>query len=260
MAADVGRVTVERVSTHVALVVLERPAARNAIDPAMATALEAAADTLEADPKVRAVVLTGAGDKAFSAGADLATVAAGRDLELLRPRGGYLGLAAYPRRKPWIAAVRGVAAGGGLELALSCDLIVAGESARLGLPEVSRGTIAGACGVWRLPQRVPQALALEWLLTGELIVARRAFEAGLVNQLVADEAVRDTALALAARIAQNAPQAVRETLAVARAAASMAEPQARAMTEAACERLRLSPDGREGAQAFLEKRAPIWAD
>lgn len=260
MAAAAGSITLERVAAHVALVVIDRAAARNAIDPAMAAALEAAADTLEADREVRVVVLTGAGDKAFSAGADLATIAAGRDQELLRPRGGYLGLAAYPRRKPWIAAVRGVAAGGGLELALSCDLIVAGESARLGLPETSRGTIAGACGVWRLPQRVPQAIALEWLLTGELVGARRAYDAGLINQLVADDAVVEAALALAARIAANSPQAVRETLAIARDAARLAEPQARAITEAACERLRQSPDNREGALAFLEKRAPRWAD
>lgn len=258
--ADTGNITVERMGPHVALVVLDRPSARNAITPEMAAALETAADALEADAAVRVVVLSGAGDKAFSAGADLATIAAGRDRELLRPRGGYLGLAAYPRRKPWIAAVRGVAAGGGLELALSCDLIVAGENARLGLPETSRGTIAGACGVWRLPQRVPQAIALEWLLTGELIAARRAFEAGLINELVADDAVVEAALGLATRIARNSPQAVRETLAIAREAARRSEPELRAITEAACERLRLSPDNREGALAFLEKRAPRWAD
>lgn len=258
--AEPGKIHVRREQAHVACVVIDRVAARNAIDPEMAAALEAAADELEADAAIRVVVLTGAGDKAFSAGADLVTVAAGRDRELLRPRGGYLGLASYPRRKPWIAAVRGVAAGGGLELALSCDLIVAGEGARLGLPEVSRGTIAGACGVYRLPQRVPQAIALEWLLTGELIGARRAYEAGLVNRVIADDAVLDEALALAARIAQNSPAAVRETLAIGRIAARSEDTHAQAITEAACERLRLSPDNREGALAFMEKRAPRWAD
>jgi enoyl-CoA hydratase/carnithine racemase len=166
-----GDVRVQREPGHVACVILDRPAARNAITPKMAQALEAAADELEQDPLIRVVVLTGAGAQAFSAGADLATVAAGRDQELLRPRGGYLGLASYPRRKPWIAAVRGVAAGGGLELALSCDMIVAGVTAHLGLPETRRGTLAGACGVYRLPQRVPQAIALEWLLTGDLVPA-----------------------------------------------------------------------------------------
>jgi enoyl-CoA hydratase/carnithine racemase len=255
-----GTIEVTREREYVALVRIDRPHARNAITPEMAAALEAAADALEADAAVRVVVLSGAGDKAFSAGADLATLAAGRDQELLRPRGGYLGLTTYPRRKPWIAAVRGVGAGRGLELALSCDLIVAGDNARLGLPETSRGTIAGACGVWRLPQRVPQAIALEWLLTGELIAARRAFEAGLVNQLVADAAVLDAALALATRIAGNSPQAVRETLAIARDAVRQPEAELRAITEAACERLRQSPDNREGALAFLEKRAPRWAD
>ncbi|MGH8447276.1 MAG: enoyl-CoA hydratase/isomerase family protein [Solimonas sp.] len=261
MAADTGgRVEILREREYVARVVLDRVAARNAINPEMAAALEAAADALEGDASVRVIVLSGAGDKAFSAGADLATLAAGRDGELLRPRGGYLGLTAYPRRKPWIAAVRGVAAGGGLELALSCDLIVAGDSARLGLPEVSRGTIAGACGVWRLPRQVPQAIALEWLLTGELVPAPRAAAAGLVNQVVADAEVIEAALALAQRIAANAPLAVRETLAIARAAQRLPDADARALTEAACERLRAWPDTREGAQAFLEKRAPRWAD
>lgn len=255
-----GQIHVHRPQDHVACVIIDRPAARNAIDPPMAEAIEAAAVELESDGRVRAVVITGAGDKAFCAGADLATVAAGRDRELLRPRGGYLGLTAFPRRKPWIAAVCGVAAGGGLELALSCDLIVAGESARLGLPEVRRGTIAGACGVWRLPQRVPAAIANEWLLTGALVPAGRAHEAGLVNRVVADEQVLDEALSLAAAIAANSPAAVRESLQIARLAPRLGEAEARDRTEAACERLRDWPDAREGAQAFLEKRAPRWRD
>ncbi len=255
-----GDVRVQREPGHVACVILDRPAARNAITPKMAQALEAAADELEQDPSIRVVVLTGAGAQAFSAGADLATVAAGRDQELLRPRGGYLGLASYPRRKPWIAAVRGVAAGGGLELALSCDMIVAGVTARLGLPETRRGTLAGACGVYRLPQRVPQAIALEWLLTGDLVPAERAHAVGLVNHLVDDEQVLAAALSLATRIAANSPQAVRESLAVARVAARLDDVAAQALTEAACARMRLSPDGREGALAFLEKREPNWCD
>lgn len=180
------------------------------------------------------------------------------DQELLRPRGGYLGLTAYPRRKPWIAAIRGVAAGGGLELALSCDLIVAGNTARLGLPEVRRGTIAGACGVYRLPQRVPQAIALEWLLTGDLVPAARAHAVGLINQLAEDAQVVEQALALAARIAANSPQAVRESLAIARVASRMEDTLAQSLTEAACVRMRASPDGREGALAFLEKREAVW--
>lgn len=259
MAAEPGRVHIERIGEHVAHVVMDRAAARNAIDVDLAIALEGAADTLEADAAIRVVVLSGAGDKAFSAGADLATIAAGRDRELLRPRGGYLGLTSYPRRKPWIAAIRGVAAGGGLELALSCDLIIAGDNARLGLPEVSRGTLAGAGGVFRLPMRVPQSIALEWLLTGELVGARRAYEAGLLNRVVADADVIAEALALAARIAANSPMAVRESLAIARAAPQLQEDHARKLTEAASQRLRESPDNREGALAFLEKRPPRWA-
>jgi len=258
MSVGAGSVRIEREQAFVACVIIDRPAVRNAIDPDTAAALEAAADSLEADPSVRAVVLTGAGEKAFSAGADLATVAAGRDRELLRPRGGYLGLTAYPRRKPWIAAIRGVAAGGGLELALSCDMIVAGVGARLGLPEVKRGTLAGACGVWRLPRRVPAAIANEWLLTGALIAAPRAHAAGLVNHVVPDEDVLREAMALAASIAANSPAAVRESLAIARQAAQLDDEAARELTEAASERLRAGPDAHEGAMAFLEKRAPRW--
>jgi enoyl-CoA hydratase len=131
---------------------------------------------------------------------------------------------------------------------------------RLGLPEVSRGTIAGSCGVFRMPSRVPHSIALEWLLTGELVSAPRAYEAGLLNRVVPDAQVIAEALALAARIAHNSPLAVRETLAIARAATRMDEADARVVTEAASQRLRESPDNREGALAFLEKRAPRWAD
>jgi len=255
-----GSVAILRERPHLACIVIDRPAARNAIDPAMAEALEAAAEVVESDTDIRAVVLTGAGGLAFSAGADLATLSAGRSDELLRPRGGYLGLSSFPRRKPWIAAIRGVAAGGGLELALSCDLIVAGETARLGLPETSRGTIAGACGVYRLPKRVPRAIAIEWLATADLIGARRCYEVGLVNRLVPDEQVIEEAYALAGRIARNSPVAVRESLAIARIAAEISEEEARALTDAAVSRVNASPDNREGPAAFLEKRMPRWSE
>lgn len=262
MSADSpsGRVMVSYPREHVGCVTIYRPEARNAINPAMAEQIEAAAERLESERGIRAIVLTGSGTKAFSAGADLATVAAGEDRALLRSRGGYLGFTAFPKTKPWIAAVRGVAAGGGMELALACDLIVAAYSARFGLPETSRGTIAGACGVYRLPQRVPQAVALEWMLTGELVPAQRAYEVGLVNRLAEDEALLDAAFDLAARIAGNSPLAVRETLAIARDAARMSDEAARRTTEAANERLRNAPDVREGATAFMEKRAPRWPD
>lgn len=255
-----GRIHVRRPLPHIAEIEIDRPDARNAIDPEMAAALEAAADQVEQDASVRVVILCAAGEQAFSAGADLAALAAGQGQALLRPRGGYLGLAAYPRQKPWIAAVRGVAAGGGLELALSCDFIVAGRGARLGLPETSRGTLAGACGVYRLPQRIPPAIALEWLATAELVPAARAYEVGLVNRLVDDADVGEAARTMAVRIAGNSPLAVRESLAIARIAPRLDDAAAQALTAAAVERLEQGPDTREGAQAFLEKRAPRWAD
>jgi enoyl-CoA hydratase len=249
----------ERLPGHVALVTLNRPEARNAINPATARALDAIVANTESDADIRAVVLTGAGRGVFCAGADLKEVAAGRGLDLFTARGGFAGFVFSERSKPWIAAVNGKALAGGCELALACELVVASDDAAFGLPEVSRGLIAAAGGLYRLPMALPRNLALELIMTAEPLEARRAFGHGLVNRLVPAEQVVDEALALARRIAGNAPLAVRESLRIARQAGQQPESELRALSQAARDRIAASEDYREGPRAFIEKRAPHWS-
>ena len=253
-------VTVERLPGHVALVTIDRPEARNAVNGDVASGLEAAVDATEADDDIRAVVLTGAGREAFCAGADLKEVSAGRGSALRTERGGFAGFVYRERSKPWIAAVNGKALAGGTELVLACDLVVAVRQAAFGLPEVLRGLIAAAGGLYRLPRAIPPNIALELILTAGQLDAERAHGFGLVNRLVADvEGLREAALALAAEIARNAPVAVRQSLRVAREANSgLDEAALRALTRDAFERVAASEDFKEGPRAFIEKRAPRW--
>lgn len=254
-------VTVERLPGHVALVTIDRPEARNAVNGDVATGLEAAVDATEADDDIRAVVLTGAGREAFCAGADLKEVSAGRGSALRTERGGFAGFVFRERSKPWIAAVNGKALAGGTELVLACDLVVAVWQAAFGLPEVLRGLIAAAGGLYRLPRAIPPNIALELILTAGQLDAERAHGFGLVNRLVADvDGLREAALALAAEIARNAPVAVRQSLRVAREANSgLDEAALRALTRDAFERVAASEDFKEGPRAFIEKRAPLWS-
>lgn len=254
-------VTVERLPGHVALVTIDRPEARNAVNGDVASGLEAAVDATEADDDIRAVVLTGAGREAFCAGADLKEVSAGRGSALRTERGGFAGFVYRERSKPWIAAVNGKALAGGTELVLACDLVVAVRQAAFGLPEVLRGLIAAAGGLYRLPRAIPPNIALELILTAGQLDAERAHGFGLVNRLVADvEGLREAALALAAEIARNGPVAVRQSLRVAREANSgLDEAALRALTRDAFERVAASEDFKEGPRAFIEKRAPRWS-
>ena len=248
----------QRLPDHVALVTLNRPAARNAVNGAVAQALDAIVASTEADPEVWAVVLTGAGSLAFSAGADLQDVSAGRGDALWTERGGFGGFVFAERRKPWIAAVNGPALAGGCELALACDLIVAVPGASFGLPEVKRALAALAGGLFRLPRALPQRIALEMIATGEPISAERAHALGMVNHLAPADGLLDAALALAGRITVNAPVAVRESLAVARRALDLDDAALRALSEQAGLAVRRSEDFKEGPRAFVEKRAPRW--
>ncbi len=248
----------EVVEPHIALVTINRPEARNAINGAVAEGLEAAVDRSEADPDIWAVILTGAGPHAFCAGADLKEVSAGNGAALATERGGFAGLARASRTKLWIAAAQGHALAGGLELLLSCDLAVAAEGATLGLPEVKRSLVAGAGGVFRLPRAIPKAIALQMIATGEPISAARAAHFGLVNAVVPAAEVREAALDLARRVVVNAPIAVRESLAVARLAAEMPEAALWEVSKAASTRTRATEDFKEGPRAFVEKRAPKW--
>ena len=253
-------VTVERLPGHVALVTIDRPEARNAVNGVVASGLEAAVDATEADDDIRAVVLTGAGREAFCAGADLKEVSAGRGSALRTERGGFAGFVYRERSKPWIAAVNGKALAGGTELVLACDLVVAVRQAAFGLPEVLRGLIAAAGGLYRLPRAIPPNNALELVLTAGQLDAERAHGFGLVNRLVDEvDGLREAALALAAEIARNGPVAVRQSLRVAREANSgLDEAALRALTRDAFERVAASEDFKEGPRAFIEKRAPRW--
>lgn len=241
-----------------ATITLERPGRRNAIDAAMAAALRAALARLEADEDALVGILTGSGDRAFCAGMDLSAFAAGEGPAILAGPGGFAGFTHCERTKPIVAAVNGAALAGGCELVLSCDLVVAAENATFGLPEVKRGLFAASGGVLRLPRMISRARALELLLTGEVIDAPTAHAWGLINRVVPLEHLMGAARDLAGRICANAPLAVRETLALARAAFALPEGQLQARNEAAWARIAASDDAREGPRAFAEKRPPSW--
>ena len=241
----------------VALITLDRPARRNAIDAAAAAGLAAALARFEADPDLRVAVLCGAGP-VFCAGMDLAAFGAGQVEEVLFGAGGFGGLTEAPRTKPLIAAVHGAALAGGFELALACDMIVAEEGSRFGLPEVIRGLVAGAGGALRLASIIPPARAREILLTGRMIDTAEAWELGLIARRASVGVGVETALALAREIAANAPLAVTESLRLSRIneAAQMAAlwpENARSLRA-----ILASDDAQEGARAFLERRPPEW--
>jgi enoyl-CoA hydratase len=248
----------EVVDGSIAVVTLNRPQKRNAVDAAMARALADAVRRTEQDPGVRVVILTSSSDQAFCAGADLAATAAGVGSGASLPEGGFAGLVYASHRKPWIAAVRGFAVAGGLEICLACDMIVASSDARFALPEARRGLIAGAGGLVRLPRLLPRQVALEMIATGDPIDAPRAHALGLVNRVVPSEQVLDAALAIARSVVACAPIAVQEGLALARRAAELGDAAGRSATDEAVARVRLSEDFKEGPRAFLEKRAPVW--
>lgn len=258
MSTPAAPVEVARIAPHVVLVTLCRPEARNAISPAIAREMERIVQETEADDDVRAVVLTGRGGVAFCAGADLREVAAGRLGELGTAAGGFAGFVQAQRRKPWIAAVDGLALAGGCEIALACDMIIASEDAAFGLPEVTRGLIAGAGGVFRLPRALPRAIALELIATGGRLSAARALAFGLVNAVVPKDRTIAEAIALAVTISGNAPVAVRESLVIARQAHDLDEATLARLSDETQARVMLTEDFREGPRAFIEKRPPRW--
>ncbi len=246
------------VSDHIATMVINRPEQRNAIDSSTARAMRSAMDRFEADAEAWVGILTGAGDRAFSAGMDLKAFAAGQGPDLIDSKGGFAGVATYPRTKPLIAAVNGAALGGGCEIVLACDLVVAAEHAVLGQPEVKRGIFAGAGGCFRLPRMIPRMRAMEMLLVGDPIDARTAFDLGLVNRVVPGGHLMDAAREMARRICENAPLAVRETLALARSAFDLSEEDLWSRSAEAWERINRTEDSREGPMAFAEKRPAQW--
>lgn len=240
---------------HALIITINRPKAKNAVNAAVATGVAAAVDELDADPQLRVGVLTGA-EGTFSAGMDLK--AAGRGESAHVESRGFAGLTEAETRKPLIAAVEGFAMGGGFELALACDLVVAADSARFALPEVKRGLIAGGGGVLRLPHRIPHHLAMELLLTGRTITAERARELGVVNQLSTAGAALADALSLAEEIGRNAPLALAAVKKVVREAGSRPEDEAFSAQRTEIRNLMESEDFAEGVRAFSERRDPQW--
>ncbi|SEO48794.1 enoyl-CoA hydratase-related protein [Trujillonella endophytica] len=249
----------EVLGEHVALVTLDRPEKRNAVNGAVARLLEDAVRRADADPDVRAVLLVSSHPRVFCAGADLSQIGAGNtEGPMETVEGGFAGFVRAPRRTPWIAVVEGAALAGGFEIALACDLLVASTAATFALPEVTRGLLATAGGVHRLPRVLPRNVALEMIATGAPLDAARAHAFGLVNRLTEPGAALAAAAELARGIAGNAPVAVQEALSAAKAAAGLPDAEGQALVEAAMARLRGTEDYAEGPRAFLEKRAPRW--
>jgi enoyl-CoA hydratase len=247
-------VTVER-RGHVQVITINRPEVKNALNGVAARALAAAADELDADGDLRVGVLTGAGGT-FCAGMDLKAWMRG-DLPTI-PGRGFGGITITPPRKPLIAAVEGYALAGGFELMLACDLVVAADGSKFGVPEVKRALVAGAGAALLLTRRIPFAAAMELLLTGEPITAAKAAGLGLVNRVVPDGTALDGALALAEVIAANGPLAVAVTKQIARAQADWTLAEGWQRQEELFKPVFDSADAREGATAFAEKRPPVW--
>jgi enoyl-CoA hydratase/carnithine racemase len=233
----------------------------NALDADATDELDGIFDDLARDRDVWVVVVTGAGDRAFCAGADLKAMvernASGAPRREPGPNG-FAGLVKRDFAKPVVAAVNGLAYGGGFEVVLACDLAVADERARFALPEVKRGIVAAAGGLVRLSTRIPLAVAEEMALTGDPITAQRAAELGLVNRVVPAGRSVDAALELAERVAANAPLAVRLSKTLLRRAVSTAEDELWRLQAALGRNLLASADASEGPRAFAEKRAPVW--
>lgn len=249
---DIDRRVGRRREGHVLVISMERVAKRNAIDRTMADALDDALNELDDDGDLWAGVLTGGAD-IFSAGSDLT---AGGDYSTAR--GGEYGIIRRRRRKPLIAAVEGPALGGGLEIVLACDLVVAASSARFGLPEVTIGVIPTCAGLFRAPRTLPLNMARHMILTGRPIEAARAYEVGFVNVLTSPGQALEEALDLAGQLCANAPVSVQSCLNAVNEIIAVDEALGWEQTDQALRSAAASADAREGVAAFLEKRAPVW--
>ena len=239
----------------VQVITINRPQARNALNAAVGQGIAAAVDELDGADDLRVGVLTGAGGT-FSAGMDLKGFLRGESPSV--EGRGLCGITQTPPRKPLIGAVEGWALAGGFELLLACDLVVAARTARFGVPEVKRSLVAGAGAAMLLPRRIPFAIAMELLLTGEPFGAERAAEVGLVNRLAEEGGAIDGALELAGLIAANGPLAVAATKQIARSSADWTLGDGWARQAEIMTPVFGSEDAVEGATAFAQKRAPVW--
>jgi enoyl-CoA hydratase len=256
MSADNSEnpVLVER---HGAILVItmNRPRVRNAVNQAMSHGIAAAVDLLDADPALHVGILTGAGET-FCSGMDLKAFVNGERPEI--EGRGIAGISEAPPKKPLIAAVEGYALAGGCEIMLACDLVVAAETAKFGIPEVTRGLVAGAGGLLRLPQKIPTQIALEYALTGAHFSAGEARSWGLVNRLTQQGGALEGALELAGLIIANGPLAVQATKRIVMESANWSEREAFDQQRSIVDAVLATDDAREGAVAFAEKRPPVW--
>jgi enoyl-CoA hydratase len=236
-------------------VTINRPEAKNAINRAVAEAIARAMDELDSGPELRLAILTGS-NNTFCSGMDLKAFVRG-ELPVVEGRG-FGGLCEAPPKKPLIAAVEGYALAGGLEIALACDLIIAAENAKFGIPEAKRGLAAAAGGLVRLPRQIPRRIAMEMAITGEFIDARRAYELGLVNKVVAPGAALEAAMALGRLIVANGPLAIAGSKQVIVDSQDWPLDELFKRQAAILDPIFKSVDAVEGATAFAQKRAPNW--
>ncbi len=258
MSEELEKVVLTERRGRILIVTLNRPEAGNSINPAVASQLDEALNMAEADSEVYAVILTGAGSKIFCGGMDLKHMAKHGAEGVVIDGHGFAGLTERFFSKPLICAVNGFALGGGTEFALACDIVIAADHAKFGLPEVKRGILAGAGGPIRLIRAVPKAIALEIMMTGDHITAQRALEIGLVNAVVPYDQLMDEAIKMAERIVCNAPLSVRGAKELAYKSYDMDLKKAFELNVVIGTRVGMSEDAIEGPRAFAEKRAPQW--
>ena len=247
---------------RIAVITLNRPDARNAVNGDVAAGVEAAIDQLEDDPDVWVGILTanteGQEKPVFCAGADLKAINSGNAAALNTRKGGFAGFVYRERRKPVIVAVDGLATAGGCEIVLAADLVVATTRSSFGLAEVKRNLIAGAGGLFRLPQAIGKAAAMEAILTGDPIPGQRAYELGLVSRIVEPGKALDEAMELAGKICSSAPLAVWASRKVVLRSAYDSEEELKQLTNEEFAKVMASEDTKEGLTAFIEKRPPNW--
>lgn len=251
MSEEVQVAVVDGVMT----VTINRPTAKNAVNLAVARGIAEAMQELDANDAIHAAILTGAGGT-FCSGMDLKAFVSG-ELPVI-PGRGFAGLAEAPPTKPLIAAVEGYALAGGFEIAITCDLVVAADNAKFGIPEVKRGLAAGAGGLMRLPRQIPRRVALELAITGEFITAQRAYELGLINRVVPAGESLAVATGLARTIAANGPLAVKASKQIVEQSQDWPLGEMYKRQQPFLDTVFRSADAIEGAKAFAEKRTPVW--
>ena len=241
----------------VLIVTINRNERRNAIDPETSAMMEEVINNAEKDPEVGCIIITGAGEKSFCAGEDLSAYDENGGCQTIMEHG-FAGITERVSAKPIICAANGTAVAGGLEIAVSCDLIVAAEHARFGLSEVKVGLLATSGGLIRLPKLIPQKIAAEMCLTGILFTQKPAYEVGLVNYVVPADQVMDKAMELAQTIAKNAPISLRLTKEIFHIAPQVSQEDAQRFCNRCWDYIEKTEDATEGPRAFLEKRQPNW--